>query len=259
MIDSHVHLDASQFDDDRDEVIARALEAGLEAVINIGIDVESSRSSIALSQAREGSLPIFVAVGVHPQSPIDDLDAAIVEIEKLARENLGRVVAIGEIGLDFHWDTVTREDQLPRLERQLDLAIDLDLPVIYHCRDAIDELLALLESRERIPAGVFHCFEGGADEARRALDLGYRISFAGNVTYKNATRLKDAARFVPSDQILLETDCPYLAPVPRRGKRNEPAFAVFTRDYLAELKGMETQELGRRARETTVRLFELGL
>ena len=258
MIDSHVHLDASLFDEDRDEVIARARQAGVEALINIGIDVESSRRSIQLARTVEDELTIFVAVGVHPQSPIEDTDTTLADIGELARQNPGRVVAIGEIGLDFHWDTVAREEQIPRLEQQLDLALDLDLPVIYHCRDAIDELLTLLEARERIPTGVFHCFEGGADDARRALDLGYRISFAGNVTYKNASRLEEAARFVPAEQLLLETDCPYLAPAPRRGKRNEPAFVVFTRDHLAGLKGMPGEELGRLAQTTTTDLFGLG-
>lgn len=264
MIDSHCHIDSDAFDEDRLEALDRARDAGFEAVINIGIDVPSSEASLELARTRPTGLPIFAAVGLHPQSVLEDLDRDLDRVEILARENPGLAVAIGEIGLDYHWDEVPHGEQPERMDRQLDLAVRVDLPVIFHCRDAIDDLLARLESRaasdsRSVPRGVFHCFEGGPAEAERALALGFCISFAGNVTYKNAKQLHEAAPVVPLDRLLLETDSPYLAPVPKRSKRNEPAFAAHTRDFLAELRGIDAAEIADGTRRTTIELFRLDL
>lgn len=194
---------------------------------------------------------------IHPQSPIEDLEGALAGIRELIAANPEQTVAVGEIGLDYYWDTVTPQKQLEVLDCQLDLALEVGLPVIFHCRDAIEELLGILEERSEIPPGVFHCFEGGPGEAERGLALGYHISFAGNVTYKNADRLQQAAKAVPLDRLLLETDSPYLPPHPHRGERNEPAFVALTRDFLAGLIDLPASEVENAATENTRRLFKL--
>ena len=237
-------------------MIARAREAGVEAIINIGIDVATSRQAVDLASRHE---KFFAAIGLHPTSSIDDLDEALEQLNALLAEDPEPIVAIGEIGLDYYWDTISPEEQEPRLLRQLDLALEHDLPVVYHCRDALDELLEHLETRDTRPPGVFHCFGGNTDHAHRALALGYHVSFAGNVTFPRALKLQEAARVVPLDRLLLETDCPFLAPQARRGKRNEPAFAAWTRDFLAELKGVSAAELERQTHDNTVALFSLTL
>lgn len=254
MIDSHAHLYLEHFDEDREAVIKRAQDAGVESIINIGIDVETSSSAISMARERDG---FFASVGIHPQSPVDDLEGALGGIRELIAANPREAVAVGEIGLDYYWDTVTPDDQSGVLQRQLDLALELGLPVIFHCRDAIETLLELLEARSEIPPGVFHCFEGGGDEAERGLALGYHISFAGNVTYTNAQRIQQAAESVPLERLLLETDSPYLPPHPHRGQRNEPAFVALTRDYLAGLMGFSPAEVEEAATENTRRLFRL--
>ena len=254
MIDSHAHLYLEHFDEDRESVIRRAREAGVRSIINIGIDVETSSSAIELALEHEG---FFASAGIHPQSPVEDLGGALAGIRELISANPEQVVAVGEIGLDYYWDTVTPEKQLEVLDRQLDLALEVGLPVIFHCRDAIDALLKILEERSEIPPGVFHCFEGGPEEAERARALGYHISFAGNVSYKNAERLQLAAKAVPLDRLLLETDSPYLPPHPHRGERNEPAFVALTRDFLAGLMNLAADEVENAATENTRRLFKL--
>lgn len=254
MIDSHAHLYLEQFDEDRDSVIRRAEEAGVSSIINIGIDVETSSSAINMARDREG---FFASAGIHPQSPVEDIEGALAGIRELIAANPEQTVAVGEIGLDYYWDTVTPQKQLEVLDCQLDLALEVGLPVIFHCRDAIEELLKILEERSEIPPGVFHCFEGGPGEAERGLALGYHISFAGNVTYKNAERLQQAAKAVPLDRLLLETDSPYLPPHPHRGERNEPAFVALTRDFLAGLIELPASEVENAATENTRRLFRL--
>jgi TatD DNase family protein len=254
LIDSHAHLYFDRFDEDRDQVIARAREAGVEAVINIGIDVETSASCVELARQHEA---FYAAVGLHPTSELTALEPAVSALAAMARADRDRVVAVGEIGLDYYWKDVPPEVQKPRLEAQLDLALELGLPVIFHCRDALPDLFTALERRDTLPPGVFHCFSGGADDARRALDLGFHVSFAGNVTYPKAEGLREAARVVPPERLLLETDAPFLAPQKRRGKRNEPAFLPFTAACLAELLGLPTDELAAITRRATEALFGL--
>jgi TatD DNase family protein len=240
VIDSHAHLYFDGFDGDRDEVIARARAAGVAAIINIGIDPESSEKAVDLARRHEG---LFAAAGVHPTSRVPDELAALERVESIARANQDRVVAIGEIGLDYYWKDVSHDVQKERLRAQLALARRLGLPVVFHCRDALEDLLGILEGEEDLPAGVFHCFSGGVPEADRALRLGFHVSFAGNVTYPKAVTLQEAALRVPLERLLLETDCPFLSPVPVRGKRNEPAHVAHTRDFLARLKGVPERQV----------------
>ncbi len=254
VIDSHAHLFLKEFEGDLEEVLARARAGGIEAIVNIGIDAATSRAALDLAR-REKDL--FAAVGLHPSTPVADLPTALAEIRRLAREEPARAVAIGEIGLDFYWKDVTPEDQREKLVLQLEMAHELDLPVVIHCRDALPDLFRILDGLPARPTGVFHCFAGDAGDARRAQDLGYHISFAGNVTYKKAGPLREAARAVAPDRLLLETDSPYLPPDGRRGKRNEPLFGLITRDVLAGLHGLAPEELGHMAAENTRRLFKL--
>jgi TatD DNase family protein len=254
MIDSHAHLYFDKFDDDRSEVIARAREAGVSEIINIGIDVPTSHQAVELAQ-RESCF--YAAVGLHPTSEISNLENDVDAIRAIATEESEHVVAIGEIGLDYYWDNVAPEDQKPRLTVQLALARELSLPVIFHCREALSDLFEVLDAEEDLPPGVFHCFSGTPADARRALALGFHVSFAGNVTYPTAGNLREAAAVVPPDWLLLETDAPFLAPQPRRGKRNESSFLPFTRTVLAELHGLEDAELDRITEATTRALFQL--
>jgi len=254
MIDSHAHLYFDRFDEDRAEVIARARAAGIGAIINIGIDLATSQQAVALAAANAG---FYAAVGLHPASKITDMEAELAGVERLAIAERGRVVAVGEIGLDYYWKDVSPGDQAPRLERQLDLATRLGLPVVFHCRDALEALLAALEARSSRPPGVFHCFSGGTHEAERALALGYHVSFAGNVTFPRSVELQAALGAVPLERLLLETDCPFLAPQPVRGRRNEPAFVQHTRDFIARTKGVPPEEVERATDAAARQLFRL--
>ncbi len=252
MIDSHAHLYFDRFDDDRPAVIERARAAGVVGVINVGIDVDTSRESAELAEEHEA---FFAAVGLHPTTVVERLEEDIEALRTLARSRAARVVAVGEIGLDYHWDTVPPEDQKPKLRAQLHLARELELPVIFHCRDALEDLFQVLDREPSLPPGVFHCFCGDARQAERAVALGFHVSFAGNVTYPKATTLREAAQAVPVDRLLLETDAPFLPPQPRRGKRNEPAFLPLTCEFLAKLKGIPTEDLALRATQATCSLF----
>ncbi len=254
MIDSHSHLYFNKFDKDRAEVIQRSKEAGVTGMIMIGIDLETSVASMNLA-AQDPNF--YATVGLHPASHVPDPEKELQDVCQLARDKKEHFVAIGEIGLDYYWKDVTKEIQRERLHTQLDLADELELPVIYHVRDALHDHLALLEERDTNPQGVFHCFGGGPDEAKRALALGYHVSFAGNVTYPKATELQEAAKVVPPERLLLETDAPFMSPQPKRGKRNEPAFMVHTRDYLADLHGIDREEFGELCERTTRELFGL--
>lgn len=254
MIDSHAHLYFERFDEDRDQVIARAREAGVSRLINIGIDVPTSEQSLALAREQKG---FFAAAGLHPTSVIVDLVGDIARLEALARAHPEHVVAIGEIGLDYYWKEVAPADQRVKLDQQLDLARRLNLPVIFHCRDALDDLFAVLELERSLPPGVFHCFSGGPAEAERALGLGFHLSFAGNVTFPRANVLQAALAVVPLDKLLLETDCPFLAPQPCRGKRNEPAFVRHTRDFIASARGVSPEAVEAATDAAALRLFRL--
>jgi TatD DNase family protein len=255
VIDSHAHLGFEAFAEDLNDVLQRARARGVRAFVNVGIDVPSSEAGVALALAQPD---VFAAVGLHPTSKVEDLEGSLERIEALALRHPERVVAVGEIGLDYHWKDVAPGEQKLRLAEQIRMALRLRLPIIIHSRDSMEDLFAVLETRGELPGGVFHCFSGGPADARRAMDLGFHLSFAGNVTYPKAALLQECARVVPPEKLLLETDCPYLAPQPRRGKRNEPSFLEHTLEFLAELKGLPATELERSTEETTARLFGLG-
>ncbi len=255
-VDSHAHIDGAEFDADRDEVVARAREAGVRAILNVGTgDPHGDNFKRALSVA-ETYEDVYFAVGVHPHDAKLYDDAAEQYVSDLLR-GTSRALALGEIGLDYHYDHSPRDVQREVFARQLRLAQSLSLPVIIHSREADEETLEILgaEYAGASRGGVMHCFGGGPALAEGALDLGFYISFAGNVTFKKAEALREIARTVPLERLLVETDCPYLAPVPHRGRRNEPAYAAATARFLAELRGVSDEEIGRATSENFSRLF----
>jgi len=257
-VDSHAHIDGPEFDADREEVIERAHAAGISAILNVGTGDPHSGAferAIELGKSHES---IYTAIGTHPHDARLYNDEAEERTKSLIQGG-ERVVAWGEIGLDFHYDNSPREVQVAVFKRQLHAARDLNLPVIIHTREAETETIEILKSdydgADR--RGVFHCFSGSEDLARRALEVGFMISFSGIVTFKKADELRNIARLVPLDRLLIETDCPYLTPVPCRGKRNEPAYVVEVARCLAGLHGLEIEQLAHVTTENFMRFFSL--
>jgi TatD DNase family protein len=257
-VDSHAHIDGEEFDSDRDEVVARARESGVHAILNVGTgDPHSGNLERAVAVA-EKYKRVYAAVGVHPHDArLYDGEAELRLLSIVRRR--GRVIAWGEIGLDYHYDNSPRDLQREVFARQLRLAIEEGLPVIIHSREADEDTIEILraEMSGATRGGIMHCFGGGMPLAEAALELGFMISFAGNVTFKKAENLREVARAVPLERLLVETDCPFLAPVPFRGRRNEPAFVVETARFIAELRGVEHEELGRVTSENFARFFGL--
>jgi len=252
MIDSHCHIDMPQFDADRDEVVGRAREAGLDEMLIVGGVDEENAHRRALQVADRYGLP--ATAGVHPHEARIASEPVYDELRGLARE--GRLVAIGEIGLDFHYDHSPRPAQREAFRRQVRLARELALPVVVHTREADEETASILEEEGAAEfGGVIHCFTGGEGLARRALDLGFYLSFSGIVAFPRAEVIQKVAREVPADRLLVETDAPFLAPPPHRGKRNEPAFVVEVARKVAELRGAGVGEIGALALSNYARLF----
>jgi TatD DNase family protein len=252
MIDSHCHIDVSQFDEDREEVVARAREAGLaEMLIVGGVDAEEGLAR-ALAVAERFSLP--ATGGIHPHEARLAEEGTYDLLSGLARE--GRVVAIGEIGLDYHYDLSPRPVQREVFRRQIRLAREVGLPIVVHTREADEETVEiLLEEGAAEVGGVVHCFTGGLDLARRSLELGFCISFSGIVAFPRAEIIQQVAREVPDDRLLIETDAPFLAPPPHRGRRNEPAFVVEVARTVAALRGTRPEAIGALALGNYRRLF----
>jgi TatD DNase family protein len=254
LIDTHAHLHFPELAADLDAVMARAREAGVTAMVTIGTDRETNPAAVALA---EGLASVYATVGIHPHDAAEATEADFAAMERLARES-AKVVALGEMGLDFFRNLSPRDVQEAVLRRQLDMARRLGKPVVIHCRDAHPEALSILtDERVGEVGGVMHCFSADVLVARRCLDLGLVISLAGPVTYKNAKALPEVARFVPADRLVLETDCPFLPPHPHRGQRNEPAWVAITAARVAELRGVTIEALSERTSETARRLFRL--
>jgi TatD DNase family protein len=254
LFDTHAHLHFSEFDADRAEMMARAREAGVTRMLTIGTEVPTSRAAIALAEEEPD---VWATVGVHPHDAAEADERALSEIERLAGG--ARVVAIGEIGLDFFRNLSPRETQERVFRHLIGVARRVRKPVVVHCRDAHSEVLAVLaEERVTDVGGIMHCFSGDVDIARRCLDLGLLVSLAGPVTYPNARALPDVARFVPADRLVIETDCPFLPPQGYRGKRNEPAYLALTAARVAELRGEPVEQLARRASETARQLLRIA-
>ncbi len=252
IIDSHAHLYFEHFQADRSEVLAAARAAGIVAFVNVGTDAETTRLSFELAAAEPD---VFPTAGVHPNDAhiVDEAEWAVVE--SFARNP--RCVGVGETGLDWFRNADRRSEQIAAFERQLGWSRELDLPVVIHCRDAFADVYDVFARSGRAVRGVMHCFSGGLDEARRALDLGLHLSFAAPRTYKKNDALRAVAAFAPADRILTETDCPFLPPEGRRGKRNEPSFLTATVDALAKARDLRPEEAARLAADNAVLLFRL--
>jgi TatD DNase family protein len=252
LIDSHCHLDDRQFDDDREEAIRRARAAGVETMLAIGTGEGPPDLEAAIRLADQHAF-IYATVGVHPHDAAKAGEATFEQLERLVRHP--KVRAMGEIGLDYHYDFSPRDVQRAVFERQLALAASAGLPVVIHTREAWADTLCIL--RAAAPkAGIMHCFTGDAAQAYEALDLGFHLAFGGVLTFPKAEAVREAARITPADRLLVETDCPYLAPVPMRGKRNEPAFVVDTARCLGMVRGCPVEEI---AAQTTANFERLCL
>jgi TatD DNase family protein len=284
-VDSHAHLDGQKFDADRAAVLARAREAGVETIVAIGngdgpADVDCGirlaeeysdsfgerRSQVSAKEQREPgapSLTIYATIGIHPHEAQLADEVAYARMEEFARHP--KVIAWGEIGLDYFYDHSPRDVQQQVFVRQMELARAAKLPIVIHCRpsdgseNAWEDCLRLIREEWASSGlgGVMHCFTGNLEQAKQSLDLGFMISFAGNVTFPKAANIREAAQAVPLDRMLIETDSPYLAPVPNRGKRNEPAYVKEVARQIAELRGMDVEEIGTRTTQNFYRFFSL--
>ena len=262
-VDSHAHLDGKQFDTDREQVIARARETGVRTLVAIGNGEGPPTLDAGIRLAERHSF-MYATVGIHPHDARLASDHAYFEMEQLARHP--KVVAWGEIGLDYHYDHSPRETQKRVFARQMELAAAAKLPLVIHCRpsegsgDAWEDCLGLIKDQwvNKGLGGILHCFTGDWAHAKRALDMGFMISFAGNLTFPKAQQIRDAALEVPLDRVLIETDSPYLAPVPHRGKRNEPAFVKETARKLGELRGLSIDDMGEQTSRNFYNFFKLA-
>jgi len=261
-VDSHAHLDGKQFATDREQVIARAREAGVRNIVAIGNGDGPANFDCGIQLAEKYDF-IYATIGIHPHEARLADQAAFDRMQELARHP--KIIAWGEIGLDYFYDHSPRETQQQVFTQQMELAAAAKLPIVIHCRpsngsdNAWQDCLRLIEEQcaPRGLGGILHCFTGNWSQAKRALDMGFMISFAGNITFPKAQQIRDAAAQVPLDRMLIETDSPYLAPVPHRGKRNEPAFVKETARQLGELRGLSTEELGDQTSRNFYNFFEL--
>ena len=257
-VDSHCHLDDAAFDADRGAVIERARVAGLAYMLTIGGASGPDQLASGLPIADQHDW-IFTSAGIHPHEAARAEDRHFDMLQTVVANP--KVIGIGEIGLDYYYDHSPRETQKQVLIRQMEIARVAKLPIIIHCRDAWPEMAEITENHWRASGlgGILHCFGGTREDAARFLDWGFMVSFAGNVTFKKAENIREAARYIPLDRLLTETDCPYLAPVPLRGKRNEPAFVVEVTRALAALHNASEAEMGARAVDNFIRFFRIEL
>lgn len=246
IIDSHAHYDDSSFDADREDILRELFSGEICKIVNIGCSVKSSYSSVKLAEEYGG---IYAAVGLHPDAA-DEIDR-IEEIRRLCGNK--KAVAVGEIGLDYHYEEHSRDIQKKAFEEQLKLAAELDMPVVIHSRDAWEDTMELL--RKYRPKGVMHCFSGSAETAREIVGMGMYVGFTGVVTFKNAKKALKALEAVPADRLLAETDCPYMAPEPNRGKRNYSGYLPYTIAAMAAVKGVSPEEMAEITAENAERLF----
>lgn len=251
LVDTHTHLDSDSFDEDRDAVIARAVEDGVTRMINVGFNEKTIKSSIALAEQYEF---IYTAIGWHPVDAIDMLDHHLDWIESLCSHE--KVVAIGETGLDYHWDKSSKEIQQEVFRKQIQLAKKVKKPIVIHNRNAHADVVRILKEEQASEVGgVMHCYSGSWETAKLCLDMNFYISFGGPVTFKNAKQPKEVLAKVPLDRLLLETDSPYLAPHPYRGKRNESRFVKLVAETAAEIKGVEFSHICETTSKNAQKLF----
>ena len=252
LFDTHAHMDDRAFDADREELLASLPEKGGGLVMNPGCSLESSRNAVALANRYDS---VYAAVGSHPDAADEVDDRVLEEYRKLCKEN-PKVKAIGEIGLDYHYEDIPREIQLRAFRMQMELARELGLPVIVHEREAHEDGMKIVEEFPTV-TGVFHCYSGSAEMAKWLVSRGWYIGFTGVLTFKNARKALEVAASIPLDRIVLETDCPYMSPEPFRGKRNDPGKLYRMAEKLAELRGLSLEEVHRITSENGKRLYRI--
>ncbi|MEK3784764.1 TatD family hydrolase [Paenibacillus sp. FSL K6-1230] len=239
LFDTHTHLDASQFKEDQEQVIARAVEAGVTRMVNVGFNRETIPTTMELVEKYDF---IYAAIGWHPVDAIDMKEGDLEWIAELCKHD--KVVAIGEIGLDYYWDTSPKDIQHQVLRRQIGLARELSMPIVIHNRDAHEDIVKILrEEKAGDVGGIMHSFSGSWETAKLCLDMGFHLSFGGPITFKNARQPKEVLEKVPLDRLLIETDAPYLTPHPFRGKRNESAYVKYVAEAAADIKGISLEEM----------------
>ena len=250
IFDSHAHYDDERFDPDRDSVLTGLLKQGVFRIVNVASDLKSSQQGIALGEKYPF---IYSSVGVHPHSAQEVTPDALDQLQALSRQK--KVCAIGEIGLDYYYDFSPRDVQREAFAQQLELAGQLNMPVIIHSRDAVADTMDLL--RLYRPKGIVHCFSGAVEMAREVLNLGLYLGFTGALTFKNARKAVEVVEYAPIDRLLLETDCPYMAPEPHRGKRCDSSMIAFTAQRMAQIKGVDPQQMVTIASENTKQVYEM--
>lgn len=253
VFDSHCHLDDEKFDPDREEAYRRMLDAGVEGCVCVGSDLPSSRRCQAFAESHAA---VYAAVGVHPHEAKDAPAGYLDQLAGMLKKQ--KTVALGEIGLDYYYDFSPRDIQKKVMAEQIDLALEMDVPVIFHIRDAHGDMVDCFRRCKKLPAGIIHCFSGSAETAKEYVRMGFYVSFAGPLTFKKAPHLWEAAQAVPLDRLLVETDSPYLAPEPVRGRRNEPANVVRVLEKLSALRGVSEEEMARIIWENTCRVYRLA-
>ena len=251
--DTHAHLNADQFQDDGEEVIERAKAEGVSNIVVVGFDEKTIKGALLLAEKHES---IFAAVGWHPVDAIDMTDDHLLWLEQLSSHE--KVVALGEMGLDYYWDKSPKEVQQEVFRKQIRLAKKVKLPIIIHNRDAHEDIVTILrEEGASEVGGIMHCFSGSLETAQQCVEMNFHISLGGPVTFKNAKKPKEVAREIPLDRLLIETDCPYLAPHPYRGKRNEPSYVKLVAETIAELKGVSVEEIAQITNANAKKLFAI--
>ncbi|WP_349409054.1 TatD family hydrolase [Pseudalkalibacillus sp. SCS-8] len=254
LFDTHAHLNADQFEEDREEVIQRALDEGVSHIVVVGFDRKTINGAMDLAETYDF---IYAAVGWHPVDAIDMTEEDLKWIEELSSHP--KVVALGEMGLDYHWDKSPKDVQKDVFRQQIRLAKKVKLPIVIHNREATEDVVSILEEEDAGEVGgIMHCYSGSLEIAKRCMDMNFYISFGGPVTFKNAKRPKEVAAEIPMDRLLIETDCPFLSPHPLRGKRNESAYVKYIAEQIADLKGISVEELAQKTSDNAFRLFGIN-
>ena len=252
LFDTHAHMNDPVFDEDRDEILRGLADKGVSLVMNPGCSLENSRQAVELAQTYDF---MYAAVGSHPDTADEVNEEVIEEYRKLCKL-CSKVKAIGEIGVDYYYETIPREIQLKAFRMQMELARELNLPVIIHERNAHDDGMRVVKEFKDV-TGVFHCYSGSAEMARQLVDMGWYIGFTGVLTFKNARKAVETAERIPLDRIVLETDCPFMAPEPFRGKRNDPGYLYRMAERLAEIRGISVEEVHQITTENAKRLYRI--
>ncbi|MGM9601250.1 MAG: TatD family hydrolase [Faecousia sp.] len=252
LFDTHAHLDDRAFDDDREELISGLADRGTALVMNPGCSLASSKNAVKLANTYGF---VYAAVGSHPDAA-DEVNEEVLEAYRCLVRGNPKVKAIGEIGIDYHYEDIPRALQLKAFRMQMALARELRLPVIVHEREAHEDGMAVVKEFPEV-TGVFHCYSGSAEMARQLVNLGWYIGFTGVLTFKNARKAIETAQSIPLERIVLETDCPYMAPVPHRGKRNDPGYLVYMAEKLAEIRNLPVEEIHRVTTENGKRLYRI--